>query len=223
MLIEIVEKESAESSVTVSTKYYFIDYETLTYTELGLDSFINNIGTPSIRVSEPKGVRFKSSFSTLVKSEETAFVIEEYGFIVARQSHLDDADAQLNFDFSKYIKGVAYNKNSGIDKIFDNSDDEYVVFSGVLYNIPDTAYEAVLTSKTYTKINVNGETFTIYGESTSASMYEIAKSLVNSDELSDETKSELQKIIEKVEGAPEPPVEDELDNEVEIEGDDLFD
>lgn len=221
MLIEIVEKESADSIYTVSTEYYFVDYETLTYSKLGLDSFINNDGNPSIRVSEPKGMRFKSTFSTLAKNEETEFVIEEYGFIVARQSHLDNADAQLNFDFSKYIKGIAYNKNSGIDKIFDNSDDEYVVFSGVLYNIPDTAYEAVLTSKTYTKINVNGEIFTVYGEASSASMYEIAKSLVNSGDLSDEIKAELQKIIEKVEGVP--PVDDELDNEIEIEGDDLFD
>ena len=31
------------------------------------------------------------------------------------------------------------------------------------------------------------------------------------------------KIIETVEGVPEPPVEDELDNEIVIEGDDLFD
>lgn len=223
MLIEIVEKESADSRYTISTKYYLVDFDTLTYSELTLDSFINNVGNPSIRVSEPTGIRFKSTFSTLAKREESEFVIEEYGFVVALQSHLDAAGAQLNFDFSKYIKGVAYSKYNGIDKIFDSSNDEALVFSGVLYNIPDTAYEEKITSKTYTKIKINGESFTAYGEASSASMYEIAKSLIDSDEISDDVRAELKKIIETVEGLPEPPVEDELDNEIEIEGDDLFD
>ncbi len=221
MLVEIVEKESTASSTAVGTKYYYVDYETLTYSELTLDSFINNTGKPSIRVSEPKGIRFKSTFSTLAKKEESEFVIEEYGFVVALQSHLDAADAQLNFDFSKYVKGVAYNKYNGIDKIFDSSNDEALVFSGVLYNIPDTAYEIAVTSKTYTKISINGQSFTVYGEAASASMYEIAKSIVDSEDISEETRAELEKIIVKVEG--EPVVDDELDNEIEIEGDDLFD
>lgn len=224
MLIEVVEKETADSIYTVSTKYYFVDYETLTYSEISLDFFTYNKGNASIRVNENTGIRFLSNLSTLAKKQEEDFVIEEYGFIVARQKLLDAANAQLNFDFAKHVKGVAYNKYDGTNIIFDSSNDEYHVISGVLCNIPESAYNEKVTSKTYAKISINGQSFTVYGEPVSASLYEIAKSLVDSEEISDEIRTELENIISKVETVPEPDPEPdtELDNEIEIEVDDLF-
>ncbi len=202
MFIEITEKESADSIYAVGTKYYFVDFETFSYTEItGLGSYMNNEGNTTIRTSNPLGIRFKAKISTRAKEEETGFAVEEYGYIVGVKSELDEAGAQLNFDFAKYVTGVAYKRGTDLDKIFDSFDDDWCVFTGVLRSIPEKNYTSVVTSKTYTKISVNGEIFTVYGEPVNASMYDVAKSLVDSDEVSDDQRAELEKIIEVVEKA----------------------
>ena len=216
-LVEITEKESADSVYAVSTKYYLVDYETMTYSELDISSFMHNYGGTSIRIAEPKGIRYKAKISNVIKYETQAYVVEEYGYIVAIKSDLDAANAQLNLDFGRIARGVAYNKADRINIIYDSTDDEWCVFSGVLMNIPESQYATVVTSKTYTKVNVAGETYTVYGEEVSASIYEIAKSiLASSEELDDETIAELERIVKVVEGEPDP------DDEILIDGDQMF-
>lgn len=220
VLVEITEKESADSVYAVSAKYYLVDYETMTYSELGLSSFMHNYGGTSIRIAEPKGIRYKAKISNAAKYEAEEYVVEEYGYIVAVQSDLDAANAQLNLDFGRIARGVAYNKADRINVIYDSTDDEWCVFSGVLKNIPESRYATVLTSKTYTKVSVAGETYTVYGEEVSASIYEIAKSiLASSEELDEETVAELERIVKVVDGEPEV---EEPDNEIIVDGDHMF-
>ncbi|MBQ7399033.1 MAG: hypothetical protein IJW06_01045 [Clostridia bacterium] len=201
MLIEIVEKQSADSIYAVSTKYYYVNSQTLTYTELsGLSSYMGNSAEATIRAKDPLGIRFTSGISTNAKNEEDAFVIDEYGFIVGVQSLIDKTGSQLNFDFRNYVTGVAYSKKDDVDLVFDSSNDNNCVFTGVLKNVPQDNYTTVVTSKNYTKITVNGKAFTVYGEPVSTSMYENAKSLINSTTISDTQRAVLQGIIDIVDG-----------------------
>ena len=119
--------------------------------------------------------------------------IDEIGFIVAVTDVL--GDDELTFDFKKYVTGVAYNKENGTDIVFDRSDDTVDVFTCVVRNIPVKKYKTNLTCKTYTKITVGGEQFTLYGEPVVGNVYDTARTLLTDDTLDTETKNALYQII----------------------------
>lgn len=199
-LVAVVEKETSDSVNAVGYAYYIIDYETSTYKQLPLDAFAVMTNSKSIRTEDPMGIRFKADFSKAAKRENVEYRVEEYGFIIATQDALDKAGAQLNFDFAKHVKGVAYSKADDTDIVFNNDDDDWCVVTGVLMNIPKKQYNTVLTAKMYTKVNVDGQLFTVYSEPVSASVYQVAKALAGSDALLPEQRKELMKIIAYVEG-----------------------
>ena len=58
--------------------------------------------------------------------------------------------------------------------MFDSSDDDWSVVTGVLINIPSSAYGKNVVSKLYTKIKIDGTEFTVYGEPIVTSIYEVA-------------------------------------------------
>lgn len=200
ILVEVTEKTSSDSMNIISSKYYLLDYQTLTYKELPLDTLCVMTSSKSIRTEEPMGVRFKADFSKAAKAETQAYNVEEYGFIIATQKALDKAQAQLNFDFAKHVTGVAYNKQDGTDIVYNNDNDDRCVVTGVLMNIPKEQYKTVLTAKMYTKINIDGQTFTVYSEPISASIYEVAKYVLSNEVLDQETKELMQQIVIYAEG-----------------------
>lgn len=212
MLIEIVEKESADSIYAVRTSYYYVDSEKSEYTELsGLGTYMENVKDATIRTKDPVSVRYTSQITTVSKREKVDFVIEEYGFIVGMKSLIDRKETQLNFDFERYAYGVAYNRESGLDLVFDSHDDDKCIFTGILVNVPAKNYSTVVTAKTYTKIKIDGKEFIVYGEPVNTSMYDTAKRLVNTDDVTPEQNEILKGIIRRVE-----------DDELGIPGDDLF-
>ena len=211
MLVEVIEKTSADSGDCVKTSYYYINGTDGTYTKLDLDDYTENHDEYSVRAKDPVGLRFKANISTTARKEMSAFEISEYGYIISRKDLLDKVGAELNFDFEKIVTGVAYNKSSGTDIVFDATDDLFYVFAGVIYNIPKNHYTTDIVCKTYTKITIGGESFTVYGEPMVANMYTIAKSSLDG-ELTDEQKEILNGIVRYVE-----------DNELGLELDDLFD
>ena len=194
ILIEVVEK-TAEGGV-VKSDYYFVDAAAGSYEKLSLDNFTNSDYESSIRVKSPSGIRFKADILTSAKKEETEYTIEEYGFIITREDLL--GTNELTFDSEKYVSGVAYNKAQDKDIVFDSTNDEVCVFAGVLQGIPEKHYDTDLVCKTYTKISVGGEVFTVYGEEVTASFYEIAVKLLET-ELDEETYEYLLGIVEAVE------------------------
>jgi hypothetical protein len=194
ILIEVVEK-TAEGGV-VKSDYYFVDAAAGSYEKLSLDNFTNSDYESSIRVKSPSGIRFKADILTSAKKEETEYTIEEYGFIITRKDLL--GTNELTFDSEKYVSGVAYNKAQDKDIVFDSTDDEVCVFAGVLQGIPEKHYDTDLVCKTYTKISVGGEVFTVYGEEVTANFYEIAVKLLET-ELDEETYEYLLGIVEAVE------------------------
>lgn len=175
VLVEIVEKTSAESAVTVKTQYFYVDMTKMIATKLSMDSYMQSYDEKAIRTVGVMGVRFKSHILTLAKSEEKSFVIDEYGYIISTKDYL--GSEELTFASEKYVKGVGYNKADGTDVVYDRSNDEYDVFTGVLKNIPVKNYETELVCKTYTKLSVGEEQFTVYGEPVTGNVYEIASQI----------------------------------------------
>ncbi len=207
LVVEIVEKTSANTAETVKTQYFYVDMTEKTATKLSLDSYMTTDGKKSVRLSSPMGIRFRAGITESVKSEETAFVIDEYGFIIALESHLDGEE--LNFDFNKYVSGVAYNKADGKNVIFDISDGK-TIFTGVLHGIPVSHYKTNIVCKTYTKITVDGKQFIVYGEAATGNVYDTAKGLINQGDLDEETQNKLYQIIL------------DYENETGINGDELY-
>ena len=177
-LIGIIEKTAENTADAVKTQYFYLDVSTKTATKLSLDYYMETYDEKSIRTREPMGIRFKSHVLTAAKLEEKEFVIDEIGFIVAVTDVL--GEDELTLDFSKYIKGVAYNKADNTDIVFE-SDDNVDVFTGVIKNIPITKYKTNLTCKTYTKITVGGEQFILYGEPVVGNVYDTAQNLLETD------------------------------------------
>lgn len=147
---------------------------------INLDEHVTNYA-PSIRTSGKMGVRFKAGIATEAKYETENFVIEEYGFVIARKDHLDVAGADLTLDFPKAATGVAYNKAENKDVVFDATNDDICIFTGVLVGIPVEHYATDLVCKIYAKVLIGGETYVCYGEAVEGNVYELAKQVLESD------------------------------------------
>ena len=72
----------------------------------------------SMRVSGVMGMRFMASVTLAEKAE-----CDEYGFIVTRADMIDaETDLTFDLDTSKYVSGVAYDKDGDIDMINGEED-----------------------------------------------------------------------------------------------------
>ncbi len=203
-LVEITEKSYDASSTVVATRYYFVNAEENTAKEIeSLASFMDNLNEKSMRLPDEKtenylGLRFMSYINPNVKQNVSDYEITEYGYIVARSS-----EEELTFDSSrKYVTGIAYNAEQGIDKIYSSEDDNKHLLAGVFYGVPNNAnaYEAELDAKMYAKINIEGEEFVVYSEKMTFSAYSIAMA-VKDTEMSDDMKAAVLRVIDRVESA----------------------
>ena len=197
VLVEIVEKTSKDSVAAVKTSYYYVDVANETYTKLDLDNYSSNYDEYSIRVKDPTGLRFKTNILTGAKADNDGFTVTEHGFILARKDELDKADAELNFDFARIVSGVAYNKADKTDIVYDDSNDAFDIVTAVLYKIPKNHYTTDVVCKTYTKISIGQDSFTVYGEPMTANMYSVAKQSL-ADGVSDEQKAFLESVVRYV-------------------------
>ena len=193
-LVQIVEKHADNSLTTLSSKYFAVNADGATELEVLADS-IDNEEEVSLRYKDPVGVRFKAGIVNTAKADVS---VKEYGFVIALERDLINAKEQLTLDFNKVATGSAYISGTDTDVIFEN-DGITSFFTGVLYGIPENSYGVKLVSKTFMKVEVDGEEFVVYGEPVAASAYEIAKSNENSDKLTDEAKAIVNEIIEKSE------------------------
>ena len=190
LLIEFVEK-TAEGEF-VKSQYFYVDMTEGKATHLNLDSYMTTDGKKSIRTKTPMGIRFRSTITDTARQEDTAFVIDEYGYIIALEEHLNGEE--LTFDFSRHVTGVAYNKADGTDVVYSQNDG-VTTFTGVLHGIPAAKYKTNIVSKTYTKITVGGEQFVLYGEAVTGNVYDTAQTLLSKEDIDEETRSALSQII----------------------------
>ena len=189
MLVEIIEKVSPESVETVKTQYFYIDVLTRKASRLQMNDYMSSYSSATVRVSNPIGIRFRARVSKDVKEVTEKFTVTEYGFVVAVTDTL--GENELTLDFPKSVSGIGYSRENNIDMVFDSANDDFDVFTGVLKNIPVKQYKTNLTCKTYTKIAVGNDVFTVYGEPVVNNIYDAA---VNSF-LLDYTNTAVSKII----------------------------
>ncbi len=211
LLVQIVEKAAAsEASLAaeavtedVVTSYYHVDASSEEYTALPMGNYMKNVEGKDIRVPDEKtnnkvGLRFKAAISPSSK-KATEYKITEYGYIIGLEETLEAKGEQLNFSASKYVYGKAY-VSGEYDKVFDSTDDNYHVFTGVLYGAPESCYGKNLVAKTYTKVTVGSDNYVIYGEPMVANFFEIAQALDKAGNLSDEAQAIVDEILDKTLG-----------------------
>ena len=135
----------------------------------------NNINIRS-GADNVNGIRFSSSVTLRNKA-----MLEEYGFIIAREDVL--GSNELTFMFKKkdankplYVYGAAYDKKNGLDIQYDVNGSN-IIFTAVCTNIPAEHYATKLVARTYAKYAVNGNAFTVYGDSVVKSIKEVAQSI----------------------------------------------
>ena len=180
ILLEVVEREKDNTVATVKTQYFFVDAETRVVTALdSLSDYMGIYDETQVRAKDHEGLRFLADVSTKARDEKDSFVIDEYGFIVASVDNL--GTEQLTLDFSNYAKGVAYTGDGETDIVYDNTDDEWYIFTGVLVNIPVEHYKTDVVCRTYTKITIDGSQFVIYGQIKSGNLYDTANELLKGD------------------------------------------
>ncbi len=146
----------------------------------GIENGILGVDEVSVRVRDPRGIRFFGTVANLVA--DTAD-FEEYGFIMTAESAYNNIGTDYVLDMAlvdagKAKKGVAKGTVNGtaVDKYFER-DVESTLIAGVLYGIPMDAdsVQTIIASRPYYKI---GETY-VYGEVTKASIYDVAKAIYN--------------------------------------------
>lgn len=137
--------------------------------------------TTSLRLSEPEvpGLRFGASVT--IEQRNAAY---EYGFIICLTSALEKSGTELTFENDKiaFVKGIAYNREQGIDYVNDSDSSTYS-FTGMLINIPKQSYVSYLTARPYIIYNVEGTLTTVYGSTYSSSVYRTAKNMIASNTL----------------------------------------
>jgi len=140
------------------------------------------------------GIRFKASIAPSKKAEA-----DEIGFIVARGDVLETLGAELTFDLTAdgvdnaegklFVKGVAYDKASEKDVVYDTNEDGTEVFTGVCVGIDVTnkaQVNTVLVARPYLKMTVNEKQIAVYGAANSASLAGVANDIKTAAEAGDE-------------------------------------
>ena len=117
-------------------------------------------------------IRFRASIAGAGR-----VIVSEYGFLIARTSVLDNLNHALDFELpsSKYIKGIAYSAESGIDHTYTTDEDGNFVFVATCTNIPLKNYVDYLTARPYAIYKTDDVETVLYGESYSDSIYRTAK------------------------------------------------
>ncbi len=177
-IVTIIEKTVDKASV-VKTQCFYVNAADKTAVKLNMDSYMKSYEDKAIRTVGEMGIRFKAHILSDVKSEEIDFSIDEYGYIISTKEAL--GSESLTFNSSRYITGVAYNKADGTDIVYDRTNDDYDIFTGVLKNVPVKNYETELVCKTYTKLTVVNEAFVIYGEPVAGNVFDIAARIFLND------------------------------------------
>ena len=131
----------------------------------------------SIRVGDVPGLRF--GFQT-TSSEEDA---EEYGFIYAYEDTTDLSIDKVGTDGVKKL--VAQNKIT--------HDEGYTTFNLVFTEIPASAYDTVVSARSY--VVIDGEYH--YSEVISYSFRQIANLVLADDEIDEATKSKVEDLLNK--------------------------
>jgi len=126
------------------------------------------------------GIRFKAVIMPSVKEN-----LDEIGFITTREVLLPMDESVYNYDaltFNHkdandnrlYAYAVSYDADGEIDVINSNGEDGSIVYSAVLTGIPLDFKNEKMVVRAYAKFEMNGKSFTVYGNTACDSLYSTA-------------------------------------------------
>lgn len=160
-----------------------------TETEISSDVYttapeILNVASLSIADSESSALRFGAKVTL-----EQRVAALEYGFLMCETEELENSNTELTLENTSvsFVRGVAYNRDEGIDDNF-STDDEGFTYVGILTNIPVENYVSYITARPYIIYDANGTLTYVYGNTHSNSIYRLSKTLLGTD-LSEENRT----------------------------------
>ncbi len=141
----------------------------------------------SVRVSDPYGLRF--GVKLMKDSEFASADIVEYGTIIAFDEIL--GDGELTFDTPKVTRIPAKN-------IFQETD-SYIIYTGVIINIPKTFFETDLVGRGYLIYrDADGTEHTIFSETSTRNFDYVAGAEYDSLSALDNLSSAQQSMLDKL-------------------------
>lgn len=153
----------------------------------------------AIRTSGTQGLRFKSEISleALVDLQSSAKVVE-YGTLAIRNEFLNGEALVYGGSYTQQggtVKeaktGVAYQLSSGKNVLFAQTVYKNT-FTGVLIGIKEENYQKDYTTRVYAKIRfADGTETVVYGAQQTASVYNVAKYIVDNDLETEQTRAYL--------------------------------
>lgn len=145
----------------------------------------------SIRVTDPMGLRFKSTITipeALKSAIEGGTATVSYGMLMLPTEMLGGGELTLD---TADVLNIAAEK-------FYAQDADHVEFTGVLVSIPETAYAQQITARSYATVTVGEETVTVYCDATlERSVSDVAQAALEAGGYSDEITQALQEIVDK--------------------------
>lgn len=144
----------------------------------------------SIRVTEPMGLRFKSTFTipeALKAAIADSSATVSYGMLLLPTEMLS---GELTRETAEVLD-IAAQK-------FYAQDADHVEFTGVLVSIPETAYAQQITARSYAVVTVGEEAYTVYSDTTlERSVSDVAQAALEAGGYDDATTQMLQEIVDK--------------------------
>jgi len=135
-----------------------------------------------------QAMRFKNSVSkAFVANGVEGYTAVEYGSLVAGTEKLGSTELTLDLIGSEIpaLKGVAYHKDSQSTPILWQENNEYATFTAALTGIMVENSAKALTVRPYIVLQKGGQSFTLYGEAQSASVFEVCKAILASGNADD--------------------------------------
>lgn len=137
-----------------------------------------------------QAMRFKSSVNkAFVATGVEGYTAVEYGSLVAGTEKLGSTELTLDLIGSEIpaLKGVAYHKDSQPTPILWQENDEYATFTAALTGITVENSAKALTVRPYIVLQKGEQSFTLYGTAQSASVFEVCKAILASDNAADKS------------------------------------
>ena len=137
-----------------------------------------------------QAMRFKNSVSkAFVANGVEGFTAVEYGSLVAGTEKLGSTALTLDLIGSEIpaLKGVAYHKDSQPTPILWQENNEYATFTAALTGITVENSAKALTVRPYIVLQKGEQSFTLYGTAQSASVFEVCKAILASDNAADKS------------------------------------
>lgn len=140
------------------------------------------VGT-AIRLSGRQGIRFKTKISKALLTSENVYGMRaiEYGTVAVLADALGTNELKIGGEYTlngeKHTArvGVAYSFETGVNKIFEQTDRD-ITFTGVLVNISKQNYISDYAVRSYFKYyDQSGNLKIVYSETYRPSIYDVAK------------------------------------------------